>query len=1031
MTSGMPNSIFCDNSCENRINVFILWKKFFNADRLFSGVVRRFLSSFTGGSALFIALIISYSPLFLFQIASASDPISVRIGYYDNPPKLFGGFQDKPKGIFPEIIEDIARKENWQLEWVTGTWQEGLKRLESGTIDIMPAVAYSIERTEKYEFSDEPVFINWAVLYTRLGVQINSLIDLEGKRIAVMRGSIYTDGEEGIKKQVEKFHINCIFVNVDSYDEVFLALQNNLADVGVVNRLYGEIAQKLYDVVHTTVVFNPRHLKFAFSPGGRLTPLLKKTIDNHLRSAASQPESKIQTIIDAHLHAIPLTSFEDNNRQDVYLTPAEKNWIREHPKIRIGIDPEFAPFEFYDTNGQYSGYSSDYIRILNERLGLDMEVVKGASWKEVARMAKAGDIDILPAVGYTNERSQFLFYTTPYVGFYRMIFCRLEAPFISGLNDLKGLKVAVQTNSSHAGWICDNTDLAPDYYDTLEDMILAVSEGRADVFIGNLATATYWIRRLNITNVRVAAPVSLERQLLHMAVRKDWPQLANILNKGLASISSQDAEDIRTRWIASGYSVGLESRIVWQRIGIVLLLAALIIACFWHWNRRLHREVTRRKVAEKKLLESQGRLAEQVAERTRKLAETNNSLKREILERQKLQEELHRSEKMKALGLLAGGVAHDLNNILTGIVSYPDLLLIDLPERHSMRKPLEVIKDSGKRAADVVADLLTIARGVASVKISCNLNELIVDFMNSPEYLQVQKNHQGVRCEIDLAENLHLVLCSVIHMRKCLMNLLINALEAMGDTGTLTITTSNIESNSQDNTEKEKFVVENCNCVRLRVSDTGSGISEDDIDHIFEPFYSKKVMGRSGTGLGLAVVWNTVQDHGGKITVTSSNAGTCFEILLPTTEKCDAARKTSVDSSNFQGHGERILVVDDEKELRDITCSMLCSMGYNAESASSGEKALELIRREKIDLIVLDMIMEPGLSGLETYMQILQLVPDQKAIIVSGFSENENVAQARRLGASAYIKKPFTYNQLGMSVKSAFVSVRTDPATLP
>jgi ABC-type amino acid transport substrate-binding protein/nitrogen-specific signal transduction histidine kinase/ActR/RegA family two-component response regulator len=1009
----------------------MLWRKFLKTGRFFPGVIRRSLSCLTGGSVFFIALIISCSPFFLFQIASASDPIPVRIGYYENPPKLFGGFEDKPKGIFPEIIEDIARKENWQLEWVTGTWQEGLNRLESGTIDILPDVAYSIKRTEKYTYSDEPVFINWAVLYTSLEVQINSLIDLEGKRIAVMRGSIHTDGEEGIKKQVEKFHINCSFVSVDSYDEVFLALQNDLADVGVVNRLFGEIAQKLYDVVRTTVVFNPRYHKFAFSPGGKLTPFLKKTIDNHLRSAASQPESKIHTIINTYLHAIPFTSFEDNNRQDVYLTPEEKSWIRAHPKIRIGIDPEFSPFEFYDKNGQYSGYSSDYIRILNERLGLDMEVVKGVSWKEAIRMVKAGDIDILPAVGYTKERSQFLLYTTPYVGFYRMIFCRVETPFISGLNDLKGLRVAVQTNSSHAGWIRDNTDLAPDYYDTLEDMILAVSEGRADVFIGNLATATYWIRQLNITNVRVAGPVSLKRQLLHMAVRRDWPQLANILNKGLASISSQDAEDIRTRWIASGYTVGLESRIVWQRIGIVLLLAALIIGCFWHWNRRLHREVTRRKVAEKKLVESQERLAEQVVERTKKLVETNNSLKRESLERQKLQEELHRSEKMKALGLLAGGVAHDLNNILTGIVSYPDLLLIDLPDSHPMRKPLEVIKDSGQRAADVVADLLTIARGVASVKISCNLNELIVDLMNSPEYLQVQKNYQGVHCEIDLAENLRLVLCSVIHIQKCLMNLLLNALEAMGDTGVLTITTSNIDGKFQSNAEKKKFEIENCQYVRLRISDTGPGISEDDIGHIFEPFYSKKVMGRSGTGLGLAVVWNTVQDHDGSITVTSNNSGTSFEILLPATEKCDAVRKTAVDSSSFQGHGERILVVDDEKELRDITCSMLSSMGYNAESTSSGEEALELIRRKKIDLLVLDMIMEPGLNGLETYEQILQLVPDQKAIIVSGFSDNDNVAQARRLGASAYIKKPFTYNQLGMSVKSALVSAQTDPATLP
>jgi len=194
--------------------------------------------------------------------------------------------------------------------------------------------------------------------------------------------------------------------------------------------------------------------------------------------------------------------------------------------------------------------------------------------------------------------------------------------------------------------------------------------------------------------------------------------------------------------------------------------------------------------------------------------------------------------------------------------------------------------------------------------------------------------------------------------------------------------------------------------VVLSVSDNGRGISSKDIERIFEPFYTKKVMGRSGTGLGLAVVWNTVQDHNGYINVETSERGTVFELYFPVTRKEIAAEKEPVDLKGYMGHGEKILVVDDEESQREIAIGILTKLGYHAEAVSGGEEAIAYVKENPVDLIVLDMVMPKGMNGRETYKEIIKVRPGQKAIIASGYAQTEEVTAAQDLGAGKYIKKP-------------------------
>ncbi len=388
----------------------------------------------------------------------------------------------------------------------------------------------------------------------------------------------------------------------------------------------------------------------------------------------------------------------------------------------------------------------------------------------------------------------------------------------------------------------------------------------------------------------------------------------------------------------------------------------------------------------------------------------------DITELKNTQNQLARAQKMEAIGVMAGGVAHDLNNILSGIVSYPDLLLMQLPETSSLRKPIEAIRESGKRAATVVADLLTVARGVASTRKPHDLNVIVHEYLCSPEGEKLKSLYPDVACVEDLQAEQSVISCSPVHIKKTVMNLVANAVESIGNTGRVDVATSNIvvenDRKNGDGVPAGKYVV-------LTIRDDGPGIDDEDILHIFEPFYSKKVMGRSGTGLGLTVVWNTVEDHGGQVQVVSGAEGTCFTLYFPVSSDEEIAPEEKKREKLHSTAGEHILVVDDEAQLRDIAVQILTGLGYQTSMAASGEEAIGFLQKYSADLLLLDMLMEPGINGRQTYEAALKLNPDQRAIVASGFAESEDVKATLQMGAWGFIKKPYSLFQLGRMVKEA------------
>jgi PAS domain S-box-containing protein len=385
-------------------------------------------------------------------------------------------------------------------------------------------------------------------------------------------------------------------------------------------------------------------------------------------------------------------------------------------------------------------------------------------------------------------------------------------------------------------------------------------------------------------------------------------------------------------------------------------------------------------------------------------------------ERKALEERLSRAEKMEALGTLAGGVAHDLNNVLGVLVGYSELLAEKLPENTPLRKYADNIMRSSMRGAAIIQDLLTLARRGVNVSEVVDLNRVVSDYLKTPEFGDLKSHHPQVKMRTELEEGLLLIKGSPVHLSKTIMNLVSNAAEAISGRGEVTIRTENryLDQSIQgyDDMKEGDYVV-------LTVSDTGMGISAHDMGKIFEPFYTKKVMGRSGTGLGLAVVWGSVKDHRGYIDVVSEEGrGSTFTLYFPVTREGPAQAEKAASPVSYMGKGESILVVDDVKEQRDLAASMLGRLGYRVDAVAGGEEAIAYLKDHKADLLVLDMIMDPGIDGMETYRRILEIHPAQKAIIVSGFSETDRIRQAQDMGAGAFVRKPYILEKIGLAVKN-------------
>ena len=516
------------------------------------------------------------------------------------------------------------------------------------------------------------------------------------------------------------------------------------------------------------------------------------------------------------------------------LTEDERQWLVAHPVVRIAPDPNFAPIEWFNQEGIYSGVTADYIKLLEQRLGIELEVVRGANWSDILERVKQRKVDALSGIIRTEQREDFLVFTQPYFRLKRAIFSDREIEGISTLKDLSGYKIAVVKG----GWMDEQLSALPDMsvnrFQDLTTALIATSRGVTDVTGSALDSSAFLRRQQGLLDLQPIAELQEEIEL-SIGVRNDWPQLASILEKALATVTPDEQAAIRARWLEIDEPAFWEKP-VFQYSALALLTSLLLaMAAVIGWNRTLNARVQKRG----KQLEA-------------------------------AQMQLIQAEKMESVGRLSAGIAHEVKNPLAIIQMGADYLSEAVEGDETVAGVIGDIDDAVHRADTVIKGLLDFSHNdkleLKKTDLSAVVDESIrlVKHEMQLRNIDINKHFSAAHATVEIDAN---------KIQQVLINLLMNSAHAINRDGSISVT---LETKGGGNGKLE-----------LQLSDTGPGISDENLQKLFDPFFTTKPVGE-GTGLGLSVSRKIIELHHGTLAIRNGPAGGAMvTIVLEASTKDD------------------------------------------------------------------------------------------------------------------------------------------------
>jgi len=526
--------------------------------------------------------------------------------------------------------------------------------------------------------------------------------------------------------------------------------------------------------------------------------------------------------------------------QTMNLLASEQRWLDDHPIIRIAPDPDFAPFEWLNEQGEYHGISADYIKLIEKRLGIQFEIIQTANWAQSILLAQERKVDILPALAPTKSRKTYLLFTRSYHSVPGVVVSNRQ---YASIEALKGKKVAVVSRYYWDDVLSEHdTDIRIQRVDDTQFGIELTSLGAVDAMITDLASATIVINQTGINNLYIVNdPEKMLGSLAHsMAIRNDWPELRSILDKALADISLEEAELIRTKWIR------LKTPPLWLNRTLLLSLLGTFLAIlllfsgFIIWNRTLKKKVERR-----------------------------------TYELKVAQERLMQAEKMESIGRLAAGIAHEVKNPLAIIRMGMDYLSPEIPRNRTNTEVIKDISDAVKRADTVIHGLLDFSRDKTLTLSEGDINEVIRNALHLVEHELHQRN---IHTKLSLSDSLPPFEMDANKMQQVFINLFMNSIHAMNNGGELQINSRLDPGHTESKLGKAAFRSSSPKLC-IEVADNGPGIPAQDTGKIFELFYTTKAIGE-GSGLGLSVTRNIIKLHHGIISINNRPQGGASVVML-------------------------------------------------------------------------------------------------------------------------------------------------------
>ena len=522
----------------------------------------------------------------------AKNKVMVVASEADWPPVSFVDSQGIYRGITDDYLNLISQRTGLRMEIITDyPWNQMMAMARDRQVDIISAIVKNKDRSAFLNFTD-PYFVSPYVIVTqRSHPRIDSITDISDRTIAVEKDFI-------LHQRFQKEYPRQKLLVLDNTLAALEAVAQGRADAYAGNLMVIRFLMKTNGIKGLRVACP------APWPGSRLRLGIRKdgailaTILN--KALADITAEEHQAINRKWMDYTP-----DQQGQTLQLTKAERAWLDTHPDIRLGVDPDWPPFEFISKTKGYSGLASEYIRRMADKLGISAKVHQGLTWSQALEKGSQGEIDLFPCITPSPERARFLNFTRPYLTFPMVIAARTDFAFISSLEALNGRRVAVVKNYfSHEKLASEHKALTLLPTDSVAEGLNLVSQGKADAFAGNLAAITYYAKQMGLTNIKIAAVTPYAFDLC-MGVRKDWPQMVAILNKALDAMPETEKNDIRNSWIAMQFDHGMNWALLWKWIAGMTLVSGTILGIILYSNRKLKTEVKERKRIENALRQAE------------------------------------------------------------------------------------------------------------------------------------------------------------------------------------------------------------------------------------------------------------------------------------------------------------------------------------------------------------------------------------------------------------------------------------------